>query len=73
MNSNNYTQCKLRSNGSLEHTAWIPSQYAKIGKIIRLKDMPHIWEVVEVYATRTLDEVRARERDHLNQRKASDV
>lgn len=32
----NYTQCKLQ-NGTLTHTAWIPSQFAVVGLSLRLR------------------------------------
>lgn len=74
-----YTQCRFLSTDeasalvSLYHVAWIPSQFAVIGKRLFIEDMPGIWEVIERYETKEKEYVEARSRDYLNQRKASDI
>lgn len=38
-----YTQCFLR-NGAQETVAWIKTKFAKIGHVLRMKDINGIWE-----------------------------
>lgn len=41
-----YRQCRMEKpteKGKLVHTAWIPSQFAKAGKVISLKNKDETW------------------------------
>ena len=71
-----YKQCTLRS-GNTETVAWIEERGAKVGYSVTLEDSEdpaRWWEVVLTGSNRIAkDEVYARERDYLNQRKASDI
>jgi hypothetical protein len=72
-----YRQCTLKS-GHVWHHAWIPEQFAVKGKFIQLKNERGHWGTTwEVISTGELtlgsDYVRELERDHLHQRKASDI
>lgn len=62
-----YCQCKLVKDNSVD-VAWIPSQFAKVGKNLSLKineEWQDGWQVAEAYsATRTVDEMDA-QRDAL--------
>jgi hypothetical protein len=60
--SNNitYTQCLLVKENCQQQVVWIPTLFAKIGKIIDLRDKIDWnkgWEVKEVYGIRTIDEL----------------
>ena len=75
-----YTQCTLRrptENGYSVDTAWIPSEFAKVGKIIKIKQADDSWEdgwkVVSTGTTRSAEWLQGHERDYLHQREASDV
>jgi len=65
-----YTQCKLRRLNT-EQTAWIPSQFAVVGKFLRIKNQ-NGWKVISVGGTQTEDYRRDHERDFRTQRQASD-
>jgi len=58
----NYTQCKLRK-GSLNQVTWIPSKFAKVGKVLRLKNDDG-WVVEEVWKTEPEKYVKERCKDH---------
>jgi hypothetical protein len=53
-----YQQCKLVHPGQNKHqTSWIPSQFAVVGKVLKLKNDDDEWEdgwVVESAGTRRL-------------------
>lgn len=65
-----HTQCKLCC-GEREKTAWIPTEKAKIGKLLRIGR--RTWCVEAKYATMPSPEAMERSRDHLHQREASDI
>jgi len=67
----NHNQCKLK-RGKWFTYSWIPSKFAKIGKIVKLRGEDG-WEVIEVYGKSNSKEVNKRSQDHKHQRKASDV
>lgn len=76
-----YTQCvlelKLDDNSKLIDQAWIPTNLAKVGKTLRIKnsndEWVNGWVVVERGATKDADFVEARERDYTRQRQVSDI
>lgn len=43
-----YRQCELRRGDSVD-VAWIPSNYARKGKRLRIGEDPSVWEVSAVY------------------------
>lgn len=67
-------QCRL-TKGRLEKIAWIPIQFAEVGKIIDLNDEGWSlgWTVQQTYTTLPTEYVREHERDYKSQRKASDI
>lgn len=62
-----YTQCKLQLDCGCFEVAWIPSKFAILGKILKIKEDDKTWSngwvVKEVYSTKTEEEVVSRERD----------
>lgn len=74
-----YTQCLLLSTDeesasvALNHIAWIPSMFAKIGRRLFIDGLPGKWEVLQRYESKEASEVEERSRDYLYQRKASDI
>ena len=69
--NNTMTQCKLGRKDIID-IAWIPNKFAKVGKYLRIKEV-NGWKVLEVWNSRSANEVRDRERDYLKTRKASDI
>ncbi len=72
-----YKQCTLKK-GMVWHKAWIPAEFAVKGKHIQIRNsLGHwgsTWEVISTGETALSGEyVRELERDHLYQRKASDI
>lgn len=58
--------------------SWIPEEIAKIGNVVRLKEMNSSewskgWSVVAVYERRSYEQLVVEERDWCIQREASDV
>ena len=77
-----FKQCQLyrpRVEGSGDfYTTWIPEEFAKVGKILELKDIhggswSPGWRVDAVYSRMPEEYVRGHERDCLTQRDASDI
>lgn len=69
------TQCKLQNGNKISYS-WIPKKFAVKGKYLKLKENGEWsdgWQVIEVWATRSAEEVQARRDDYLYQRKASDI
>ena len=58
----NYTQCRLR-RGKTEQIAWIPSQFAKKLKSLRIKGEAG-WRVLGIGATMPESYLQQRERDN---------
>ncbi len=78
MKKNYCTQCEFRqptddNGGYISAVAWIPSEFAKKGKIIRIDGEEGVWLVTQVWATKEESWVIDRERDYKNQREVSDV
>jgi len=77
----NYTQCKLKKktqDGETHQMSWIPSEFAKVGKVLKLRDegtdnWDNGWVVEAAYSTRTWEEVNRASQLHKHQRKASDI
>ena len=57
----------------LKYTAWIPKKKAIVGKWLKIDDMEGNWQVRHIGATKESVLVHINSRDHLSQRKASDV
>jgi hypothetical protein len=72
---NTYTQCELIKGNVFQH-AWIPSEFAVIGKVLKIK-YRGIWEdgwkVAHIFGMRFIEYVEEHERDYLKQRVASDI
>ena len=72
MNKNKeHTQCLLRK-GNTEQISWIPSKFAKVGRILRLKDDDG-WEVISAGHSMDSKFINERSRDHKNMRKMTDI
>lgn len=68
----NYRQCALQK-GDSHHMAWIPEQFAVVGKFIKIKEDDG-WEVKFVSdGTRTAEEANQASQLYKKTRKASDV
>jgi hypothetical protein len=60
----------------METTSWIPEQFASLGNCVKIKngeEWEDGWKIVIVGARKEDVEVHERSRDHLKQRKASDI
>lgn len=75
-----YVQCELNKRvggGILHDVAWIPERFAVIGKQIKIKRDDGTWDdgwtVTKTYSKIEADKIEGCERDHLKQRKASDI
>ena len=77
-----YTQCELHevrmyvSGVTLpyhKHVGWIPTKFAKIGKLVEIDGIDYLLKVANVYSTKTEEWVLAHERDWKKQREMSDV
>jgi hypothetical protein len=80
-----YCQCQLarpvkgQPNAHQKMVSWIPSDIAKVGNIIRLKEWPNDkewsenWTVVSVGPKTEGGKIETRAGDYKNQRKVSDV
>lgn len=66
-----YTQCRL-GKGKKQQVAWIPSEFAKKHKSLKIKDEDG-WRVIGVGATVKENYLRRYERSYLDQRQASDI
>jgi hypothetical protein len=76
-----YTQCKLSKktqNGEMRQMSWIPSEFAKVGKVLKFRDedtgeWDEGWIVEAAYSTRSWAEVNVASQLYKHQRKASDI
>jgi len=75
-----YRQCELVrpvENGYEVMVSWIPEEIASISAIVRLKDgkgeWTKGWSVRAIYGRMPFSYLKKRDRDHINQRKQSDV
>lgn len=66
-----YRQCELR-RGTTREVVWIPENFGKIGKIVRVGDDDG-WTVSDVGAVRTEDYLLAHERDFAGHRSRTDI
>lgn len=66
-----YKQCRLQRLKT-EMTSWIPSQFAVVGKYLRIKGQ-NGWRVISVGGTLSGKYLLKHERDYLTQREASDI
>jgi len=67
MKKDTYTQCQI-TKGNGYQIAWIPTTFAVIGKIIKIKEIDGWddgWKVSNVYGTRSADKVEQHSRDHI--------
>ena len=71
-----YNQCRL-SRDKHRTVTWIPREFAKVGKVIKIRDDDGLWtdgwRVDEVWTEVDEEMVVELARDHLKQRKASDI
>jgi hypothetical protein len=63
MPEDTYTQCSLVNVDGAFQTAWIPTKYAKMGKILSIAGKVG-WSVTGIYNTRESEYVLAHERDY---------
>lgn len=74
-----YTQCiytqpvTSNTNAIRVGTAWIPTQFAKVGKKIRIDGKDGVWTVTGVGSTKSKEYAERASRDYLKQREASDI
>jgi len=66
-----YRQCILQKNHTWQ-TAYIPEEFAKNGKILRIKE-DNGWVVKNVGTRLNEEQVIERSRDYLHQREGSDI
>lgn len=71
-----YVQCQLSFDDGIEF-AWIPTSFkgkeVEVGMDVRIEGTDR-WAIVNaMYGTRPASEVKSHERDHMSQRKASDI
>jgi hypothetical protein len=77
-NTETLTQCQLHHRLPGKSTfgidvAWIATKLAKVGLVLKFRDLEGTYEVREVYNTKPKKEVEAFERCYLHQRGVSDV
>jgi len=66
-----FTQCRMK-RGNTQTTAWIPSEFAKAGKWLRIGKRDG-WQVVSCGGTLPAEYVLEHERNYRTQRQASDI
>lgn len=71
MSKHHYTQCRLEKDtptgGVWKHTAWIPSEFAKVGRLLDIEmdgEWSEGWRVTERYATMDAKAVEDKSREH---------
>jgi len=67
MKENTYTQCELVKQNVFQ-VAWIPTQFAVVGKIIKIKENGRWndgWKVKHIFGIRFFEDVEEHERDYL--------
>lgn len=70
-----HTQCRL-AQGTTKMVSWIPSDIAKVGNTVSVKDekgWDRNWIVEETFSTIDTEVMRERSQDYKKTRKASDV
>jgi len=75
-----YAQCLLSiiiNKDFIYTVAWIPAEYAVMGKTLKIKDdygnWRNGWVVDQIYSIRNQEFVLRHERDWVKQRQASDI
>ena len=75
-----YKQCTFKMIGAdVYHHAWVPAKFAVKGKVLQFKDQDGMWGKGSWQVISAGDwlmpeaNIRELERDHLHQRKASDI
>ncbi len=61
-----YTQCDMKNESSYIHTAWIPKEYARVHKKIKIDSLQGTWTVVMCYETKDASFVEEHSRDYKN-------
>ena len=76
----NYRQCHLKKNDGehiWEQVSWIPEPYCVVGKVLKLRDedgrWDNGWKVTSAGPPSPAASVEAGSRDHLKNRKATDI
>lgn len=66
MSTGHYTQVELAGLGPpvRVHVAWIPSQFAKVGRRLRIDGLDGDWIVSERYDSKPAEYVEAKAREH---------
>ena len=70
-----YTQVKM-VNGARYTVSKIPSKFAEVGRLLKLKNndvWENGWTVAEVYTTESAETALSHERDYIHQREVSDI
>lgn len=70
-----HTQCSLQ-HGNTHTTSWIPTKFAQVGAVVKLKDKSGWhdgWMVTHAGTTLPSETVMERRDDYKTQRRASDV
>lgn len=73
-----YTQCTYvqpapNLSGVWIDTAWIPSEFAEVGRRIRIDGKEGVWTVTQVGSTKSERDALADSRDYLKMRQVSDI
>jgi len=66
-----HKQCKLQK-GNAHTTCWIPENFAKMGKVLKIEEDPG-WVVTFIGVRMESSKMMERSRDYLRQRKHSDI
>ena len=77
-NTQTHMHAVLRKSDGATQTSWIPSNFAEVGRYLKLKEngvWTDGWEVIKTYPAVQLcsELVLERERDFKNHRKATDI
>lgn len=65
MSAHHYTQVQMRElRDRRVHTAWIPSEMARVGKVITIDGMTGVWRITERYESKPAEYVEAKAREH---------
>jgi hypothetical protein len=67
MKTDTYTQCELVKQNIFQ-VAWIPSQFAVVGKTLKIKEngiWEDDWKVTHVFGVKLFKKVEEQERDYL--------
>ena len=70
-----YSQCRLRRK-STEQVAWIPTNYAVVGMVVRITENNFTedgWEIISCGQPVDRKFIEEHERDYMRQRRVSDI